>query len=162
MEQSQKTRTLTAVLLIVLVLGVGYILSSKYRASQGGESVPLAEQPRKIEVENTAMVNGFLPAPAGLPSDIPIEGDRVLESVTTKYPEQNAEQLSLNYQSQKSVAEKYAEYKQYMELAGYDVSEGDASSPVRALFGEKEDANLTVVISNSEEGTLVQLAYLLK
>ena len=163
MEQSQNKKTISALVVIVLVLLLGYFLYSKYRASNEGVTpTAISEQPRKVEVENTATVNGVLPAPAGLPSDIPLEGGAMLESVTTKYPEQNAEQLSLNYHSSKSVADKYAEYKAYMQKAGYEVMEGDASSPVRALFGEKEDANLTVVVSSSDGGTLVQLAYLIK
>lgn len=165
MEQPQNIKTISIVVIVLLVLGAGYALSTKYRTSnQGDSSVSPAndDRPATVVVENTPMVNGTIPAPAGFPQDIPLEKGEILESAITQYPEQNAKQLSLSYQSAKTIAQKYAEYKSYMQQAGYQITEGDASSPVRAIFGTKESANLSVAISSLKKQTLVQLSYLLK
>lgn len=162
--QAPNTKIILAVLAVIVLLALGYFLSLKYSSEKGPTPPEDANKTTsmKVVVENTPAINGVTPAPAGLPKDIPLEKGSMLESATTEYPDQNAKQLSLSYQSLKTVAEKYAEYKDYMTKAGYTITEGSTSSPVRAIFGTKADANLSVVISSAEGKTLVQLAYLLK
>jgi len=53
-------------------------------------------------------------------------------------------------------------YNNSILASGYEITEGDASLPVRALFGTTADANLTVAISSMEDQTLVQISYLVK
>ncbi len=164
MEQSQKIKISSAVITIVLVLTLGYILFNKYRTPAETSlkvSNDTDSQPMKVEVENTQMVSGVLSAPAGFPSDIPLEKENILESVTTNFPENNARQLSVSYQSSRTVAQKYAEYKKYMQDIGYQMTEGEANATVRSIFGTKEGNNLSVAISSADGKTLVQLAYLL-
>src|SRR3989344_4196668 len=120
------------------------------------------KKPMVSVVEKTPMSNGVLPAPKGLPQGIPLEGGKILESATTQYPGQNARQLSASYRSSKTVSQKYTEYKNYLLSAGYKITEGSLTAPVRAIFGTKADANLSVAISRSDGTTLVQLSYLLK
>ena len=163
MEQSHKMKTTSAVIAIILVLAVAYVLFANYRSDQGGLSLFGDKNgTSKAVVEHTPAVNGVLPEPAGLPTGLPLETENITESVTTSYPDQGATQLSVSYLSSKTVAQKYQEYKDYMTQAGYELSEGDSSAPVRALFGTNVDADLSVVISSQGAETLVQLAYLLK
>jgi len=170
MEQPQQIKTISAIVIVLLVLGVGYVLYAKYRAprdenqqvSNSSDNAGGNQKPMKVVVENSPVVNGALSVPIGFPKDIPIEKGVILESATTNYPDQKAEQLSLSYRSSKTIAQKYAEYKDYMSRAGYTLTEGSTSAPVRAIFGTKENANLSVAISSSKGKTLVQLSYLLK
>lgn len=166
MEQSQQTKTISAIVIILLVLGVAYyVLSAKYRVSvQENPSVSNSanNSPATVVVENTPMVNGAISVPARFPRDIPIEKAGIIESATTEYPAQNAQQLSVSYRSSKTIAEKYAEYRDYMSRADYRVTEGQTGALPRAIFGAKADANLSVVISSANGKTLVQLSYLLK
>ncbi len=166
MEQSQKIKTSSAIIVIVLILVAGYLSLGKFRAPGGvDQQLPARsnnQEPMIVVVENTPTVNGILPAPVGFPQVIPLERERILESATTEYPDQNARQLSVSYLSSRTIAQKYAEYKNYITASGYQITEGDASSPVRAIFGTKESANLSVVISRAEGKTLVQISYLLK
>ncbi len=148
-------KAISIIIVVIVIFGTGYLLFGKYRRSA-------SDRPMTVMVENTPMVNGTLAVPAGFPRDIPLDRGEVLESATTQYPAQNARQLSVSYQSSKTAAQKYAEYKNYLETSGYEVTEGDANAPVRGIFGTKADANLSVVISSSEGKTLVQLSYLLK
>lgn len=164
-QQSQNTKIILAIVTIVLILGLGYVLLGKYRAPrEANQQASRADEARQfaVVVENTPITNGTVIAPEGFPEEIPIETSGILESATTRYPAQNAKQLSINYNSTKTIAQKYAEYKNYMTKAGYNMTEGDANTPVRALFGTKRNANLSVVVSRIEDKTLVQLSYLLK
>ena len=165
-SQPQNTKIISTAIVVLLVLGVGYILLAKFNvprkdngeiSNDGNGDQGLVEM-----VENAPVVDGVISVPAGFPQDIPIEKAGIIESNTTNYPDQNAKQLSLSYKSSKTITQKYAEYKTYLVQAGYNLTEGGANTPVRAIFGTKADANLSVAISSSGGKTLVQLSYLLK
>lgn len=159
-EQSQNQRTvLFSVIIIVAVLAVGYALSSEKFPTFNGNTDSLSAV---VMVKNTPMVNGVLPIPQGFPEDIPLEDGEIVESSTTYYPDQNAKQLSVSYRSAKTMVEKYAEYKDYMNQAGWSVSEEDTSAQTKILLDVKGKANLSVVINSLDGKTLVELSYLLK
>ncbi|MBI2065550.1 MAG: hypothetical protein HYT68_00555 [Candidatus Zambryskibacteria bacterium] len=162
--QLQNTKTILLVVAVLLVLGLGYILlSGKYQSQIKRTPTSVgADNSAIVTVKNTPMVNGALPVPDGFPPEIPLESSVIVDSATTHYPEINALQLSVSYESQRTIAEKYAEYLSYMQQAGYEITEGDANAPVRAIFGTEEKTNLTVVVSDSANSTLVQISYLLK
>ena len=165
-EQPQQIKTISTVVVILLALGAGYVLFAKYRPFLSQANLPTSEstndQSATVMVKNTPMVNGTILAPRGFPPDIPLESSNLTESATTEFPGENVRQLSVSYQSSKTVAEKYAEYRNYMTASGYQITEGDTSSPIRTILGTKESANLSVIISRAEGRTLVQLSYLLK
>ena len=164
--EPQNTKLILAIIVILLVLGIGYILFARYSVPRE-ENEEVAsdlsnDQGSMVVVENTPLVNGVLSVPAGFPQDIPLEKADIIESATTDYPDQNAKQLSVSYKSSKTIAQKYSEYKTYMTQAGYSLTEGGTNTPVRAIFGSKVGANLSVAISSSGGKTLVQISYLLK
>ena len=167
MEQPPQIKTISAIIIILLVLGAGFLLFLKYRTSSlNQENSPTSGgtngEPATVVVKNTPMVNGIISVPVGFPQGIPLESGSLIESSTTQYPGENVQQLSISYRSSKTIAQKYTEYKDYMNQAGYSLTEGNKSAPVRAIFGTKENTNLSVAISSSEGKTLVQLSYLLK
>lgn len=163
-QKGPDKKTILAVLAVLVILTIAYLVATKYDAKKELEDAQRASEtkPLDVVVEHTQRVNGALPVPPNFPADIPVEKTDIIESATTEYPTLDAKQLSLNYMTSKTVAQKLAEYKDYMTKAGYTLTEGDPSSPVKALFGTKEDANLSVVISSQNGKTLVQVAYLLK
>ena len=164
MEQSQNIKIISAIVVVLAILGVGYILSEKYPVSNGNPNPNPNNMSKVVTVENTLMVGGILPLPTGFPQDIPLEEDEILESATTYYPNQNAKQLSVSYRSLKTITQKYVEYKAYMSQTGYKVAEDspNSSSSVRTILGTKADTNLSVAISSMKGGTLVEISYLFK
>ena len=167
MEQPPQIKTISAIIIILLVLGAGFLLFLRYRTSSlNQENLPTSGgtngEPATVVVKNTPMVNGIISVPVGFPQGIPLESGSLIESATTQYPGENVQQLSISYRSSKTIAQKYTEYKDYMNQAGYSLTEGNKSAPVRAIFGTKENTNLSVAISSSEGKTLIQLSYLLK
>src|SRR3989344_6635915 len=112
MEQPQQIKTISAVIIILLVLGAGFLLFLKYRAfpnpanllmTNPSTSLGASDEQRTVVVENTSLINGTLSLPAGFPQDIPLEKGNLIKSATTYYPEQNVRQLSISYQSSKTV-----------------------------------------------------------
>lgn len=162
--QAPNKKTFLVVLVIMALLALGYFLSQKFSLDKGPTSPNGTNEttPMEVVVEHTQAVNGVLPAPKDFPAGIPIENLDIIESATTNYPSQNAKQLSVSYQSSKTVAQKYAEYKDYMTKAGYTLTEGGTGANLKAVFGSKENENLSVVVSSADGGSLVQVAYLLK
>jgi hypothetical protein len=143
--------------LIVVALALGFILSGKYPVFNGSKNNLSAQ----VTVRNTPMVDGTLPVPPLFPEEIPLENTLILESATTYHPGDEFTQLSVSYRSLKTVAEKYEEYKDYMNQAGYNLTEYSASE-IKTLFGIKSDASLSINIKNVDGKTLVELSYLLK
>ena len=180
MEQPPQIKTISVFVIILLILGAGFLLFLKYRTSSlnqenspttnpstsfdnaQNKSLGASDKSRTVVVKNTPMVNGIISVPVGFPQGIPLESGSLIESATTQYPGENIQQLSISYRSSKTIAQKYTEYKDYMNRAGYSLTEGNKSAPVRAIFGTKENTNLSVAISSSLGKTLVQLSYLLK
>jgi len=152
-----QTKQIIIAIVVLAAIAAGLIYGKAFLDKR--EADKKAQEPMKAEVAYTPLENNAVVAPKGLPSDLPIEKGSIIESATTNYPDQNATQLSISYESAKSLDLKYAEYKSYMEKAGYKVSEGEGTNP-RSIFGSKEGANLSVVISTRESGSLVQIAYL--
>jgi hypothetical protein len=157
MEQTQHTKLVSFLTVLVLIVVAGYVLSSNgYKDSGRANSF---DQSLIVTVENTPMVDGVLPVPEGFPQDIPIEESEIIESATTRHPRENLRQLSVAYKSSESIMEKYAEYKEYMLQASFQIEEESETSPV-VISGEKLGSKLSVTLNNSEGYTLVQLSYI--
>jgi len=161
-EQTLNTKLILAVIVVIALLALGYFLSLKYNPEKGSPEGTNETTPMEVVVEHTQAVNGVLPAPKGFPTDIPIEKFGIIESAVTDFPTSNARQLTLSYRSKKTVALKYAEYKDYITKAGYTLSEGGTGPNLKYASGVKGDVSLSVVVSAAEGGSLVQIAYLLK
>ena len=165
-QQHQRMKILSAFLILIaaaLVAGFLYFYKNPLALQKKPESLPdTSNEPMEVVVEENRTESGALVVPPGLPQDIPLEKGDILESTTTKFLGPGAEQLSLTYTSSKSVAQKYAEYKTYMSHKGYEIMEGPANSQVRSVFGTSAAANLSVAISSTKDGTLVQISYLIK
>lgn len=156
-----------ALLAVLIVVGLYYSFSQNFFFGQrntdnqnlSGENITNQEAPT-VMVRLSPLVNGIPAIPQDFPQEIPLEAGKVTKSATTFYLDQNAKQLSLSYQSGKTVVQKYAEYKNYLTQAGYQVTEGDSKAPIRSIYGTKGRNNLSFVISTVTGGTLVQIAYL--
>ena len=161
-----KNNKILPIIFVLLIIGGLYVLyvwmSGVDKTIPVDEPASSTNQSDIVTVKNTPLVRGSLTTPPGFPEDIPIEAGQILESATTNYPNSKIEQLSLSYHSSKTVNQKFDDYKKYMQLKGYQITDSSASSPTKALFGTTVDTNLSVAISNSEGKTLVQLSYLLK
>jgi hypothetical protein len=170
MTEMRNMNILTAVMIIILLLGAGFLLFIKYGSFQNRDvqiTLPTTRSSAnsgtlQVVVENTPKNRGVAGLPAGFPTSIPVEVNNIAESATTRYPAQRVQQLSLSYLSSMTINKKYDEYKNYLKLNGYALKEGSVSAPIRYIFGTKDNINLSVFISSEQGKTLIKLAYLLK
>lgn len=145
-------------ILILGLLAAGFVWWLRWSKERAVRIV--AERPMPVQVERVLEVEGkFLP-PAGFPSSIPLEKDKIVESILTNFPEHNMVQTSVTYRSTEEKAKKYAEYRSYMEEEGYKLSEGGESGEVMFMNGAKEGENLSITLSTWEGLTVVQIAHL--
>jgi len=156
-EKSSRVKIGTSIIVLLLAV-VAIMVFTSFKPAQDENDV----REVKTVSSNNAVVEKIQTVPTGFPQDLPIEASNLKEGAVTTFQSNSAKQLSLSYTSAKSVTEKYTEYKNYMTQKGYLLTEGPANSQVRAIFGAKYDANLSIAISSSNKGTLVQISYLIK
>ena len=165
MEESQHIKTIYTIVAVLVIVGIGYFIFTKNWTTlptQTPTSSKSDETPINVVVKNAPIVNGALSTPLEFPQEIPFEKAGIIESAITEFPDQGTKQFTLSYNSTKTMAAKYAEYKNYMQKMGYVITEGDKNSAIRTIYGVKEEANMSVVVNNANGKTLVQLTYLLK
>lgn len=150
------TKQIIASIVVLALLASALIMGKNYLDKRKAEK--LAELPVRAELSFTPNVGETLPPPQGLPKDMPLEKD-LTHSATTNFPDQGAVQSSVEYESAKSVGEKYTEYKNYLDKSGFSVTESETIES-RAIFGSKKGENITIVITKRGEKTLVQIAHL--
>ncbi len=150
-------RKLIFSLLIVALAGGGvYLWNTRFVQ----EKVDPRMKPMVVEVVNTPHEKNVLVAPLGFPKDIPFEKNNIVQSSRTNYPEGDAFQASLTFESAKTPEDHYAAYLTYMKGASYAVTEGKSATGVLSLSGKKTGANLNIVLSRSASSTVVQISYL--
>ena len=115
--ESSNLKIILSIVAILLIVAVYFVFKDDDK-SEDGEIINNQAESNNQEtiavVENLPIVQGKASVPQGFPIEIPIEKDRVFESANTLYPNQSAKQLSLSYNSSKTVAQKYTEYKEYL------------------------------------------------
>lgn len=145
-------------LLFLALLVAGFVWWVKWSKERSARI--MAERPINAQVERITEVDGKFFPPPGFPVSIPLEEDNIVESMVTNYPEQKAVLRSLMYRSTEEKADKYAEYRTYMEGEGYKLADGGESGEVMFLSGTKTSENLSITLSTWEGLTVVQIAHL--
>ena len=151
------------ILAIILALGFLYMLYDNIGtlSNDGQDGKNFTSASMVVKVENTLAVDGVLSAPKGFPQDIPLESQKITDSAVTLYPHEHLKQLSLSYQSVKSMDQKYTEYVGFMRQAGYEIEKEQKLSTKGTISGKKEEAMLSVILEKgSGVGTLVQILYI--
>jgi hypothetical protein len=160
-EHHAPMKLVYAAVFLLIAISAGFLLY-QFRGGERATVIPTEERPQEVVLEMTERDGGVLPPPREFPADIPIETARITESSTATIPGTNIKQLTVSYTSTQTLAAKERAYRTYMQEKGFEISESPAGSPVRGLFGRKENADISVVLSSSSGTTLVQIAYILK
>lgn len=150
------TKQIIVSIIVLALVGTALLMGKNYLDKRKAEK--LAREPMKAELSYTPNVGTTLPPPAGMPSDMPLEKN-LTQSATTNYPDQGAVQSSVEYESNEALGKKYTEYKTYLEKSGYEVTESE-NADSRALFAKREGENITIVLTQRGEKTLVQIAHI--
>lgn len=151
----KKILALLVAALVVLILAFG---ASKLFGPNSG-TTPVIET---AQGDTPVMKSGFIKANA-LPEGLPIENSNLLKDGTYSvlFPEsRQMAQYTVSYWSDSSRKDKFNEYLEYMEKAGFDLGQNGKDTRSMSLYGIKDNDDLSVTISTLRDKTLVQITYL--
>lgn len=140
----QKSSIKIVLLLLLIVAGLLFWISFKnnFFKKPAARLLPEKQTLRTTERVDPASL------PAGMPKDLPQEtGSEILSN---NFIEQQDGKLLANRQfvSQKSVAENYVLYKDYLASNGWALLlENDTAANAKSLFAEKNSQQINIVIS---------------
>lgn len=151
------------VLLVVLILGFGYLLyRSRYTALaptvQTATDSATSTQSLNTNTDNNVSVVGPQ-LPDGFPTDIPIETGAVVEAYKAFYQRQNATRYVVSFTTTKSKTTEWDLYNSYMNQAGYTLSKIGTSKADGVVSGVKAGDNMSVIVATAGKETSVQIHY---
>ncbi len=142
--------------LIIIVLLLAVFLVVKFMGI-GGDGLDIEYTKDNVTVEH----NDTDSTPPGLPTNLPVEGNALAESIKTSYPDNNINLYSVAYTTDATKEAKYAEYESYMSSAGYDTSSTTKEERAAGVIkgADARGNSLMVIIGEQNGKTFVQIAY---
>jgi hypothetical protein len=155
---------LVALVVVVLVLGGAWYFmmqSANVSAPADNDSNGTSSQPTTQEEVIVTKVDtaepGVSKLPAGFPSGVPVEQANVSESYRVVYSERGVTQYTVSYTSLKGRDALWDIYNDYLKSAGYSVDSGLTSKNQGQISGNKDGDSLSVIISQRNGVSFVQL-----
>ena len=164
MQSSATKKLILLVILAAVVVGVAYLLAGKGSkegaTDQSGQKNEVAferSELSKIKSDKKELLEG-------LPSDLPVDSDKVVDKYSVDYPDLNATQYTITSNTDLTAAKAYEQYLDYMTKAGFDFTEGSKNPPTSTSSGyisaTKNNDDMSVSISSGQSGIQVQITYL--
>jgi hypothetical protein len=165
-EQNKSSKNvLTIIVVVVILIAVAYLMmgnTAQKPATNSNQPSTNNSQVTKEAITYKAVdLSSGSKLPQGFPSSIPVESKTIVAADTKVYTDRtpNVVLQTVNYNSSKTVLEKYNEYLDYMTKNGYSFGTNGKDSKNHTLYGMNGTNSLLVVVSSSGGQTLVQLAY---
>lgn len=139
---SNEKKFLILIAVVVVLVVVVFMVNQKGKVSPQpvAQTEQAAPEPQKTDF-GTSM-------PTDFPTDIPVEnGAKVEQSYSLNYARQK--QLTIVFQSTKTVKENYALYAGFLKEKNWNVSNKYESAKVSSLYGTKESNDINVTISEN-------------
>jgi hypothetical protein len=139
-----------AVLVLLALLAVYFLINGRQpRFTQDNVAVTYADPAGE----------GDARLPEGFPRDIPVNPDRLIESIKMAYEDMGTTLYSVSFIAEASPAEEFAKYFSYIRNAGYNIEPESINAERGVLFGVRGGEEIQIIISPREEWSLVQIAY---
>ncbi|HEX8994330.1 MAG TPA: hypothetical protein VF803_03700 [Candidatus Paceibacterota bacterium] len=146
---SDLKREIIGISLIVAIIALALGTDVLYRHLHRAAVVPSAmstSTPLRTDFGSTT--------PTGFPADIPVErGTTLMQSYSLSYVGKN--QLSISFDSVKTVEENYELYESYLSGAGFSITNTYRSAALASLYGVSTTTEINVTIRESA-GTLAK------
>jgi hypothetical protein len=151
---SNKLNLLFAIILVVLLVAAGVYMSKHKKAP--------SVDPLSAPVADIDITSGSESVLEGLPKDLPINPQNIVEQKRLNYPAQNTILYSLSYRTSRSPEDVVAEYKSYFSSHAYSLktASSTATSTSMRLAAENSNSSITIVASPKEGFNLVNVAVL--
>jgi len=162
MAQSKQVKMIFVILAIFIIIVAGYVLFAKdknFIIKTGSEN----DKENNVQVKqvdlNTANIKNVLPE--NFPPNIPIETEGIFESYSVVYKTQGVTQYTVSYISTKTKNLKWDEYSLFMTKENYKYQD-TTNKKDGILSGSKDNGLLSVIISERDNKTVVQLSFVVK
>lgn len=163
-DPDSKTRLTLGILLVVIIIGLAYLGYSKYPNIFKQTNLPAEKS--VVEKIDLSKVENIGKLPEGFPSNIPVEGNNLIESVKITYPEQKSVLYSVSFNSARQSEELYSQYQSFLSTKNGFVIDNQIKTVERMAFqatktGTKDSISIT--ITPGTQGTnLIQISYVSK
>lgn len=150
--------------IVIIVIAFFFITKDKEnKPSDIQEAVQnITKEPVSLNVVdlNSAKSNSEK-LPKGFPASIPLEMEDITLSDSKIYTDRAVPVTvyTVNYFSEKTVEQKYAEYLNMMNKNGFIFGENGKDNKNHVLNGTKDNDTLLIVVANFQGKTQVQLSY---
>lgn len=143
-----------AIIGISIAVVVGIVVFAVYKQKGRQGATPVAEKITTTTTEPKRTDFGTK-IPTDFPTDIPVEnGVKVEQSYSLNYVGQK--QLTIVFQSTKTVKENYALYTDFLNKHNWSISNKYESAKVSSLYGTKGNNDINVTISENTSGTFIK------
>ncbi|MHB1330484.1 MAG: hypothetical protein ACYCY6_00740 [Minisyncoccota bacterium] len=166
-----KAKIISVLILVILAAGAFVYMSNYMGKSErsGEEGDGNTEQEissgssETVQVTETNITQGGISKlPSGFPSSIPVETINVKESYRVDYTDKGVTQYTVSYASMRTSGELWAVYYDFMNEEGYLIDEDVTSESLGQVTGFFNNDSLSVVISNQDGRSLVQMNLLVR
>jgi hypothetical protein len=165
MDNKQKVEGgLLGVLVLVIIIG-GYLWYSSSKSAPAPVAPPVVQKPVSDVKVTTAQMNtttSTLSLPVGFPTNIPVEVLNITESYTAEYKSAGFVQYTITYTSDKTVASKWLEYKDFLTKAGYTLGKEGTNQAQGTVYGKKGMDEMSVLVATQNKKTTVHISVLQK
>lgn len=153
--------SLVAVIVIVLLLVGVIIFNARQPFSQPSSQTPSSEdlskpssQERVIQAEAPSLLSGF---PAGFPKEEEVNYPQSYKYIPANSLEQ---QSTVEYVSQKTLAENGKTFRDYLASAGFNVSNKNETANLLFYYATKDNNDLSIRIEQKNGQVTVSASYL--
>lgn len=162
-RSSQSIILIVALFIILLIIAFAMSTMPKKDVSinqvENPNSPQTIQKPLTVEVKKTDLVNtqGTNRLPLDFPSTVPVDVANIYDSYTATYP--TATQATVSYLTDKSIANTYTIYHDYMKKSGYVFRPAGEDVKNGILYGTLANNDLSILITPKDGKTSVQISF---
>lgn len=144
-----------AIIGISIAVVVGVVVIAVYKQKGRQDVMPVSEKIKTTTAPEPKRTDYGTKLPTNFPADIPVEkGVKVEQSYSLNYVGQK--QLTIVFQSTKTVKENYAIYEDFLKKENWSISNKYESAKLSSLYGTKDSNDINVTISESAVASSVK------
>lgn len=147
------------IVIIVLVIIGGALFMRQSKETPFIEETAKTNTNTTVKVTKTDILKTGSRLPEGFPKEIPVESISIKDSYRAYYEKVKATQYTVSYTSERTKNDLWKTYSDYMEAESYIVSPA-SSKTTGQISGTKGDDSLSVIVTNHNNVSLVQIVYL--
>jgi len=152
---------LVVVIILIIAFGAFFLLKKQSSNTDSTDKTPQGTQ-EKVDVKEVDLskVTGDGRVPTSFPDDLPLDASSITKSYVADFPERGVTQNTISYNSTKKRDALYKEYLTYMTKNGYTFAEDGQNETLGALYGTKDNDDLSIIVRSEGSLTVVDITYL--